>query len=121
MRIRRFAAAAIAVCIAMMLIGALPALAFTDEGDEGIDNTNDDGSGEEGTEVTDETAEPSVSDNDSGIVPAQEAEAPVDEETDAPWTERFLAPTVLALGSLAIVGVVAYYYVRLRGRYQVVD
>ncbi len=56
-----------------------------------------------------------------GPGPAEEAEAPAEEEADAPWTERFLAPTVALLGILAVGGVVIYYFVAVRGRYQVVD
>lgn len=55
-----------------------------------------------------------------GIVPAVEAPPEVPETTDAPWTERFLAPTVLALGVLGIAGSVLYYGARVRGRYKVV-
>ena len=54
-------------------------------------------------------AEPAV------MVP-EEAE----EETDDPWTARFLAPAVAVLGAVAVGSAAAYYVVRIRGRYRVV-
>lgn len=57
----------------------------------------------------------------TGIVPAVEAPPATDEETDAPWTQRFLAPTILALGVLGLVASAVVYGARVRGRYEVVD
>jgi hypothetical protein len=54
-----------------------------------------------------------------GIVPAVEAPAESEEESDPPWTQRFLAPTVLILGVLGIAGSLIYYGSRVRGRYKV--
>ena len=54
-------------------------------------------------------AEPAV------VVP-EEAEA----EEEDPWTTRFLAPAVVVICVLAVVGSLAYYVVRIRGRYRVV-
>ncbi len=51
--------------------------------------------------------------------PAVEAPPEAAEEEEAPWTTRFLAPTVLAIGVIALVGSVLYYGVRVRGRYKV--
>lgn len=63
-----------------------------------------------------EEAQPS-----SGVTPAEEAPSPAAEEEEQPWTARFLAPTVLALGALATIATVTYYGVRIRGRYEVAD
>lgn len=53
-------------------------------------------------------AEPAV------MVPA-EAEEPAEQ----PWTMRFLAPLALALGVVTVAAAIAYYVVRIRGRYRV--
>jgi hypothetical protein len=39
-------------------------------------------------------------------------------EQDA-WTFRFLVPTVLAISGIALIGVLAGYGLRVRGRYRV--
>ncbi len=54
-----------------------------------------------------------------GIVPAVEAPVEGAEESDAPWTQRFLAPLVLLLGVLGLVASIAYYGLRIRGKYRV--
>ncbi len=54
-------------------------------------------------------AEPAV------VVP-EAAEA----EEEDPWTIRFLAPAVVVICVLALVGALAYYVVRIRGRYRAV-
>ena len=54
-----------------------------------------------------------------GIEPAVEAPPEVEEAEDRPWTQRFLAPTVLALGVLGLIGSIVYYGVRVRGKYRV--
>lgn len=59
--------------------------------------------------------------NESGVVPAVEAPHPAEEAEDQPWTARFLAPTVLALGLVITVIATAYYATRIRGRYRVVE
>ncbi len=46
-----------------------------------------------------------------------EAEEEADED---PWTARFLAPAVAALGAVAVGSAAAYYVVRVRGRYRVI-
>ena len=38
-----------------------------------------------------------------------------------PWTARFLAPATAVLGLVVFVIVVVYYFVRIRGRYEVVE
>lgn len=43
-----------------------------------------------------------------------------EEETEDPWTSRFLAPAVAVLGAVAVGSAAAYYVVRVRGRYRVV-
>lgn len=54
-----------------------------------------------------------------GIEPAVEAPPTVEAEEERPWTQRFLAPAVLVLGLLALIGSVLYYGARVRGRYRV--
>ncbi len=54
-----------------------------------------------------------------GIEPAVPAAPEEEEEAESPWTQRFLAPTVLALAAVGLVGAVAYYGARLRGKYKV--
>jgi len=53
------------------------------------------------------------------IQPAVETPAPAVEGTEKPWTVRFLAPTVLAIGVLSVVAAAGFYLVRVRGRYTV--
>jgi len=53
------------------------------------------------------------------VQPAVEAPPVAAEDTEQPWTERFLAPTVLAIGVLSVVGAAGFYLVRVRGRYTV--
>ncbi len=48
------------------------------------------------------------------VVPEEEAE-----EAEDPWTARFLGPAVVVISVVAVVGSVAYYIVRIRGRYRV--
>lgn len=54
-----------------------------------------------------------------GIEPAVEAPAAEEEAADVPWTQRFLAPTVLALGVVGLLGSIVYYGLRVRGKYRV--
>jgi hypothetical protein len=51
--------------------------------------------------------------------PAVEAPAEEAAPEDQPWTNRFLAPTALAITGLVIVAAGAHYVVRIRGRYRV--
>lgn len=51
--------------------------------------------------------------------PAVEAPPEAAEDEEQPWTARFLAPTVLLLGVVALGGSVLYYGIRIRGRYKV--
>ena len=53
--------------------------------------------------------------------PAVEVPEPAEEDEDNPWTTRFLAPTVLAVAAVVLALVVIGYFVRIRGRYQVVE
>jgi hypothetical protein len=55
----------------------------------------------------------------AGEGPAVESEPAEEEEEEQPWTARYLAPTTLLLGLLALGGSVLYYGVRIRGRYKV--
>ncbi len=53
--------------------------------------------------------------------PAVEAPEPVPEDDDSPWTTRYLVPTLLAVMAVVMVLVVLGYFIRLRGRYRVVE
>lgn len=53
--------------------------------------------------------------------PAVEAPPEDEAEEDLPWTARYLAPTLLVLGVIAVIAAIGYYVVRLRGRYNVVN
>lgn len=72
------------------------------------------------TEAETEEEEPAA-ENTSGVTPAVEAPAGDAEEAEQPWTSRFLVPAVLSLGIIAVVLVIVYYGVRMRGRYEIVD
>ena len=56
-----------------------------------------------------------------GQEPAVIAPPASEEAVEPPWTSRFLAPTLLVIGLIALVGSIAYYGVRVRSRYEVVD
>ena len=60
----------------------------------------------------------------SGELVAQPAvevpDAEGDEEED-PWTARFLAPAVVVIAVITVGASLAYYVVRIRGRYRVVQ
>ncbi len=75
------------------------------------------------TEGSTETTVPDTggAGTETGIVPAVEAPPLAETPTEAPWTQRFLAPTILALGVLGLIGSIVFYGVRIRARYRVVD
>ena len=54
-------------------------------------------------------------------VPAVEVPPAEAEEDEQPWTTRYLVPTTLLLGLVAIGGSLAYYGFRIRGRYRVAE
>lgn len=53
--------------------------------------------------------------------PAVEVPPAEVEEDEKPWTTRYLVPITLLLGLVAILGSLAYYGFRIRGRYRVAD
>ncbi|MGD2051521.1 MAG: hypothetical protein PVI35_03500 [Acidimicrobiia bacterium] len=53
------------------------------------------------------------------VQPAVEAPPVSVEETEQPWTARYLAPTVVAIGVLSVAGAAVFYLVRVRGRYTI--
>ncbi len=59
--------------------------------------------------------------NTSGVEPAVEAPPAAEDDEEQPWTARFLAPTLLALGVVITVIATGYYATRIRGRYRVVE
>jgi len=58
---------------------------------------------------------------EEGSVPAEIAPPAASADEEQPWTTRFLAPTLLAIGVITLVGSVLYYGVRLRSRFEVID
>ncbi len=52
---------------------------------------------------------------------AVDAEPLSEDELEQPWTTRFLVPTVMALAVLGVLASIAYYAMRIRGRYTVVE
>ena len=53
--------------------------------------------------------------------PAVEVPDAEGEDEEDPWTARFLAPAVVAIAVLTVGASLAYYVVRIRGRYRVVQ
>ncbi len=53
--------------------------------------------------------------------PAVEVPEEVEEEEEQPWTMRFLAPATIAIAVITVGAALAYYVVRIRGRYRVVE
>jgi len=43
-----------------------------------------------------------------------------EEESEDPWTTRFLAPAAVVIGVVTVGAAVSYYVVNVRGRYRVV-
>ena len=53
------------------------------------------------------------------LVPAAPVEEPAELPEDVPWTYRYLIPTVLVIGGLAVVVTIIQYFVRVvRARYR---
>ena len=74
--------------------------------------------------ATDEPAEEEMSEEpmfEEGQEPAEIAPPESESEEEQPWTYRFIAPTIVILGVLTTIGVVAYHGVRVRSQYEVVD
>jgi hypothetical protein len=72
-------------------------------------------------EAEEEEAPPEEPVFEEGQEPAVIAPPASESETEQPWTSRFLAPTLLVIGLLALIGAIVYYGVRIRSRYEVVD
>ncbi len=68
---------------------------------------------EQGTETTETTL-----DDGGAAVPVPPAE---EADDSLPWTARYLPVTIVALTVLTIGGVAAYYFFRIRGKYEVVS
>lgn len=100
----------LALTLLASLFVAVPAAAIAIRIDGDIVATEEDS--------TDEA--PNVDDG-TGVVPAVEAPPVAPEEEEQPWTARFLAPAVLALGVGAFAATAVYYGVRIRRRYEVID
>ncbi len=68
-----------------------------------------------------EEAPPTTTVSEGGIAPAELAPPVEESEVEDQWTAKFLAPTVAILGAIGVVAAVAFYGVRVRGRYRVVE
>lgn len=53
--------------------------------------------------------------------PAVEVPEPAEDDEEDPWTSRFLAPAVVVIAVVTVGASLAYYVVRIRGRYRVVQ
>ena len=53
--------------------------------------------------------------------PAVEIPEEAESEEEQPWTIRFLVPATIAIAVVTVGGAMAYYVVRIRGRYRVVQ
>lgn len=65
-----------------------------------------------------ETTEPAVTVDDGGAavpVPPEEIA-----EEEKPWTARYLPQLLVLLTVLVVWGIAAYYFIRIRGRYEVI-
>lgn len=93
-----------ALAVLLVVLAALPAAAFTEGETEGEAEVVEE---DQGSEL--------------GIEPAVEAPPVAEEETEFPWTQRFLAPTVAALAVLGLIGSIVYYGLRVRAKYRVVQ
>ena len=71
---------------------------------------------QEGEGETTETTE--VVDDGGAAVPVP---APEEADDEQPWTARYLPETLVLLTVLVIGGIAAYYFFRIRGRYEVVS
>ncbi len=109
---------ALLAALTLSLVVLPAAMAFT-EADTEQEGTTD-GEPADGETVDGETTDGDVG-SELGIIPVEQAPPAEPEETEQPWTQRFLAPIVLLLGALGLVGSVLFYGVRLKGRYRVVD
>jgi hypothetical protein len=58
---------------------------------------------------------------DSDLVPAEVAEEVAEEEADQPWTARYLIPSFIVVTILLIGGIVLYYFIAIKNRYNVVQ
>ncbi len=80
--------------------------------------------GDEMLLATDEPTDEEMSEEpmfEEGQEPAEIAPPESESEEEQPWTYRFIAPTIVILGVLTTIGVVAYHGVRVRSQYEVVD
>ena len=58
---------------------------------------------------------------DSDLVPAEVAEEVAEEEAEQPWTARYLIPSFIVVTILLIGGIVLYYFIAIKNRYNVVQ
>lgn len=58
---------------------------------------------------------------DSDLVPAEVTEEVAEEEADQPWTARYLIPSFIVVTILLIAGIVLYYFIAIKNRYNVVQ
>ena len=100
----------LAVILVMSFVVAVPAAALAL--DDGV------------VLATEEPADETPADEpmfEEGQEPAEIAPPAAEDDAEQPWTTRFLAPALLLMGIVALIGSIAYYGVRVRNRYEIVD
>jgi len=56
-----------------------------------------------------------------GEAPAVVVPPPEAPDTELPWTDRFLIPTLVVTALLVVGGVTIYYFTRVKNRYRIVE
>lgn len=74
----------------------------------------------EGEEQVEEVP-PTTVVSEGGIAPAELTPPAEESDLEDQWTAKFLAPTVAILAALGIVAAFAFYGLRVRARYRVVE
>ena len=93
----------ILLCVALLGLGSASAALATDE---------------EPPAETTTTADPDAPPDPNA--PPVSVTPEVEEAEDLPWTAKFMAPGMAVLAILIFIGVIVWYFVRIRGRYEVV-
>ena len=100
----------IAVFMVLLVVAGAPAAAFASDGGVVL--------------ATEEPTEEAPSDEpmfEEGQEPAEITPPAAEDDAEQPWTSRFLAPTILVIGIVALIGSIAYYGIWVRSRYEIVD
>jgi hypothetical protein len=104
------AARLLTLLLAVGIVAVMPAAALASDGTMLL-----------ATEEPAEEEAPAEPQFEEGQEPAEIAPPASEEEAEQPWTTRFIAPGILLLGILVLIGAIVYYGLQIRGRYEVVD